>query len=47
MEAIILKVETPYLAPRLEVMEFKTEKGFAQSNDWDELGFGGGMGEWD
>lgn len=48
MKELTPKVKTPYIPLSLEVLELSPEKGFADSNNFDDLGYGGGMGEnWD
>jgi hypothetical protein len=38
------EIKTPYISPDIEVIEFKTEKGFATSGSSED--FGSGDGSW-
>ena len=38
------EAKTPYISPEIEVIEFKTEKGFATSGSSED--FGSGDGSW-
>ena len=37
------EIKMPYISPDIEVIQFKTEKGFATSGEGEDGGYGGGL----